>query len=455
METLFIKYIIESGIALIVLYSVYYVFMRRETLFKLNRIYLLTCIIFSLIFPFITINVAINEPLPIIQSNIMAQSANYEHGNIENISNIHWSTIVAYIYILGVGIMLVRFLVNLCKVLNVMYRSRREVFNGQKIVIMDNNSTHFTFFNIIFLNSRYLDDENFEAIFTHESEHIRRRHFIDLMIIEALIVFQWFNPIVWLYSLSLRNLHEYDADNRVITEDDIELSIYLKILYNQVSKMNRNSLVSTLNNSLTKNRIIMITKNKSSRKSAYKLLFALPLTLVLLATFSINYVYSSPPEELFSPPDEQVTLQSSVDNLLVPQEPETIQENLITPPQSVEKDTTVYLIVEKDPRYPGGDAARLKFLKENITYPQEAREAKISGTIFLSFVIEADGSLSNVKLLRGVDKLLDDEALRVVKMMPKWEPGEHKGKKVRVQFSMQVKFTLTDAKKELQDEEKK
>jgi len=97
---------------------------------------------------------------------------------------------------------------------------------------------------------------------------------------------------------------------------------------------------------------------------------------------------------------------------------------------------------EKAPEFPGGDKARMIYLIENIKYPQEARNSKKQGTVFITFFIEIDGSISNVKILRSPDKLLSDEAIRIIKGMPKWKPGTRKGKPVRVQFNMPIKFTL-------------
>ena len=107
-----------------------------------------------------------------------------------------------------------------------------------------------------------------------------------------------------------------------------------------------------------------------------------------------------------------------------------------------ENDTTVYTIVEDMPSYPGGDNARLKFLQSILVYPEKAKKRGIQGTVYITFVVDTDGSVTDVKVLRGIDEECDKEALRVVKLMPKWKPGYQKGKPVRVQFYMPVKFTL-------------
>ncbi|MDL2228078.1 energy transducer TonB [Odoribacter sp. OttesenSCG-928-L07] len=106
------------------------------------------------------------------------------------------------------------------------------------------------------------------------------------------------------------------------------------------------------------------------------------------------------------------------------------------------EDDTEYLIVEVQPEFPGGEAGRLMYLRDNLKYPVAAKEAGIQGIVYVSFVVMPDGSVGNIEVLRGIGGGCDEEAVRVVKNMPKWKPGEQRGNKVKVRFSMQVKFTL-------------
>jgi len=102
----------------------------------------------------------------------------------------------------------------------------------------------------------------------------------------------------------------------------------------------------------------------------------------------------------------------------------------------------IFTVVEESPSFPGGDVARIKFLQENIEYPTMARESGIQGTVYVTFVVEPNGSVSNVQILRGIGGGCDEEAIRVIKAMPNWNPGKQRGKPVRVQFNMPIKFTL-------------
>ncbi len=102
----------------------------------------------------------------------------------------------------------------------------------------------------------------------------------------------------------------------------------------------------------------------------------------------------------------------------------------------------IFTVVEDAPAYPGGDESRIKFLMDNIKYPQMAKESGIQGTVYVTFVVEKNGSVTDVRVLRGIGGGCDEEAIRVIQAMPSWNPGKQRGKPVRVQFNMPIKFTL-------------
>ncbi|HNW70301.1 MAG TPA: energy transducer TonB [Bacteroidales bacterium] len=113
-----------------------------------------------------------------------------------------------------------------------------------------------------------------------------------------------------------------------------------------------------------------------------------------------------------------------------------------------QEEKPIFTVVEKMPCYPGGDSARIKFLAENIVYPQAAKEKGIQGVVYISFVIDEKGQVEDVRVLRGIGGGCDEEAMRIVKLMPNWIPGKSDGKNVRVQFNMPIRFTLTSENKD-------
>lgn len=130
-------------------------------------------------------------------------------------------------------------------------------------------------------------------------------------------------------------------------------------------------------------------------------------------------------------------------NTEVPSEEVQIEEKEVKTQVIEQKvEAEVFLIVEEPPTFPGGDAALYKWLGENLKYPEEAKELGIQGRVFVSFVVEPDGSTSNAVVKRGIGGGCDEEAIRIVKAMPKWGAGKQRGQPVRVQFNLPIKFTL-------------
>lgn len=153
------------------------------------------------------------------------------------------------------------------------------------------------------------------------------------------------------------------------------------------------------------------------------------------------------------PPPKQVTVINIVEDdveveddieIDVEADQETIVEDFIPIVEEEEEvvEMEIFTVVESMPSFPGGDAARMRYLQENIKYPQMARESGIQGTVYVTFVVETDGSVTDIRILRGIGGGCDEEAVRVIERMPNWNAGMQRGKPVRVQFNMPIKFTL-------------
>ncbi len=145
------------------------------------------------------------------------------------------------------------------------------------------------------------------------------------------------------------------------------------------------------------------------------------------------------PEEL-SDIIEKTQNTSPIDTVVAIEIPEEVTKTTVI--EEEEEKVKIYTVVEEWPQFQGGDTARIKYLSENLKYPKIAKETGIQGAVYVTFVIEKDGSISNVNIIRGIGGGCDEEALRVVSAMPKWKPGRQNGKEVRVQFSMPITFKL-------------
>ena len=134
---------------------------------------------------------------------------------------------------------------------------------------------------------------------------------------------------------------------------------------------------------------------------------------------------------------EDININAEVEQNEVIEEyvaPEVVEEEVV--------EQEIFQIVEEMPSFPGGESKLMEFVAKNIKYPQIARETGIQGRVFVGFVVEPDGSISNVKLLRGIGGGCDEEAMRVIKSLPKWKPGKQRGKAVRVSYQIPVFFKL-------------
>lgn len=170
----------------------------------------------------------------------------------------------------------------------------------------------------------------------------------------------------------------------------------------------------------------MMSKIQKSKRLTFKAMFILPVSLTLMVLFSGS----------FTP---KIIAQDS-------QKSDNAKGQKAIEEKSIQNEE-VFTVVEKMPEYPGGDDARIKFMVENIKYPEQAKKNGIQGVVFVSYVVEKDGKISNIKTIRGIGGGCDEEAERVISLMPNWKPGIQRGQPVRVQFNLPVRFSLDKTNK--------
>ena len=142
-----------------------------------------------------------------------------------------------------------------------------------------------------------------------------------------------------------------------------------------------------------------------------------------------------PPPEIIEIVEDEVEIEKELEI----EETETDEDEIV---EVEEDDEEFFMVVENMPEFPGGDLGLMKFIQKNVKYPAIAKEYNITGKVYVSFIVDKQGKVTNVKIVRGVDKNLDAEALRVVSMLPKYKPGKQRGKSVRVMFTIPINFTL-------------
>ena len=444
MNALF-TYLVESAASLTVLYIIYWFFLRRDTFFGLNRVYLVSMLLFSVVVPLLPIHwqqssqtgslVVMLEPVIITSSKVKTVFG--EH--------LQWIEVAAVVYLTGVVIFLVRFLLQLVQIFMITRRFGAIRRDGSRVIHVDRGYAPFSFFNMVFINKATVPANSLETILNHERVHMRQFHSIDLVLLELVGILQWFNPVVWLTGRELKSIHEFLADEGVL-QNGLSPLLYQQMILDEAMGVRVNMLTNNFNVSLIKKRIAMMTKSKSNIWAKGKLLIALPACILL---FFLMTATSFSNTELLTAPGSPVITATQPVAAPVPviqdkpkQEKQEKQVKYVSPVDGKE----VFTVVEKPPTFEGGQAGYSKFLVENIKYPEEALKKGVTGTVYISFIIEKDGTLTSAKVMRGIGSGCDEEALRVVKMMPKWNPGEQKGKPVAVQFNLPIKFKLDSNK---------
>jgi TonB family protein len=438
-------YVGKSALCFLVMYSVYWFFLKRDTFFQVNRFYLLAALFFSMVFPLVPLHWTPADPstsLVVMLEPILITPAKVK---LTMQDHLQWIDIAAVVYFTGVIIFLLRFGLQLIQLNRITRRFGISECNGHRVVFVDRGYSPFSFFNLVFINKEMMSDKIVSTILRHEQVHIRQHHTYDMILIELATILQWFNPIIWLASREMKSIHEYLADEGVL-QNGISPSLYQQMILNETMGIQVNNLTNNFNVSLLKKRIVMMTKSKSKRWAKSKVLIALPVLMILLLILTVRS-YSNADELKAAIP-----VFAPVHELLIPspvpqEKKKPVEQVKFTAPVVTDKDKDVFTVVEKLPSYPGGDEARAKFLRENIHYPEVAMKNKIQGKVFVTFVVRADGSVTDAKVLRGIGSGCDEEALRVIKMMPKWNPGTEKGVPVNVQFNLPIKFTLDTHKK--------
>ncbi len=405
--------LILTFVATMVLYLAYKLLFRNSNRFQLNRIILLTISIFAFALPFIRISIeaqqfqemtSFKQEMDVIFYNDAIMEAPVETNTLSI------TDIISYIYIIGVIFFLIKFVYNIFKIYKIKAGKKIETIDNVNFIYTNESHIPFSFLKNIYIPKDNLD----EMIIKHEMSHVNNHHSVDIILMEIMIAFQWFNPFIRMIKNELKSNHEFIADSEAIKNED-EKSNYMMLLLQQCTAYDFSTIANNFSFLLTKKRISMITKNQKAKGSVIKVLLTLPVfaLLILLNTQCDN---TKPNDEKQQTPATEV---------------ETVQDS-------------IHRVVDVMPQYPGGPNEMMRYLQENIKYPQSAKDNKIEGRVFVSFVVEKDGSITNAAVMRGIDKECDAEALRVVASMPKWNPGQQKGEVVRTQFTIPIYYKFND-----------
>lgn len=470
METV-INFLIESAISLTFFAMVYMLILRKETFFGLNRMFLLGSLLFSVVLPFMKIR--IYEPDPVMLSevtvtpyrNMLEAVTVYSRdfsGSVEQA--VLSAKFLVFIYLLGLLVFTARFLVRIIHIFILIRKNPVVRLDGFYLVTLPGNAAPFSFMRYVFAGKEVTDPDDHRKMILHELEHVRQGHSFDVVILELLAIFQWFNPFMWMLRRSVRENHEFLADHAVL-RSGVSRGDYKKLLLNQFAG-GQLVLANHFNYSLIKKRIAMMSKIKSSKWSNSKIIFGIFTAAALIIAFACEQkeqvesaadqnntvliesagqegrlIVNGTPEELekfrqmFSGSRDFEVNTDSTGNLVLAKKKEI-------PLKSLSDNEEIFFIVDDMPEFPGGELELRKYIANKIEYPEIARKNGIQGKVYVTFVVSKDGSVANARIARGVDPSLDKEALRVVGGLPVWKPGKQKGEPVNVSYTVPINFVL-------------
>jgi len=400
-----ITYLLKSGFLLIVFFAVYKILLENEKMFRFNRAYLLASIVFSLTIPLqlFLIDSSFSRKITTIQLDGMMILADRSVLNKINYGEI-FIYFLSVVYVVIATILIVRFIRNVFSFYIRMKKNKVEIIKGQKVVLTQEHVLPHSFWNAIFINQEDFKNGKIPSeLIAHEKAHLEQKHTLDVLFVKVIQIAFWFNPMFKLYEKAIKLNHEFLADEAVNKQFG-EVRNYQNLLLDFASHKNTVSLASNINYLITKKRLLMMTKEVSPIKMILKVVFTTVVFVMLLFVFSTETI-----------------AQSSINS-----------KN-----QKVHKviyDTTSV----KEPQFPGGIEKFYKFIGQNFKIPAEFDKLKIDGKIFMEFMIEKDGSLSEFKVVKDLGYGLGDEAIRVLKLSPKWIPASENGEAVRVMYTLPI-----------------
>jgi TonB family protein len=435
------QYLLLANVYLALFYAFYALLLRRETFFQLNRVYLVSTALLSFFIPLIQANWVKNLFITErVHYGIYGSAITIYLKPVQS-TPVNVGQLLGGLYLAGVLFLSIRLVWQLIKL--------------NKIIQQPGSAAAFSFFKKIRLNST---DNNGDVITAHEQVHAKQWHSADVLIIEAIMIINWLNPVVYFYRRAIKHIHEFIADSQAIKKADNKADYALLLLSQTFNAPSHQLANHFFNHSLLKQRIIMLQKNRSQRIALIKYGLSAPL-FVLMLILSSATANGSKAVNIINKKAELVFLTPAVPATAEAADvPKKIALIRAVSPKAGDNQPAAYSTVKDTVRANNGDGPVFteveteptfvvpgtfgQFLSSNIKYPEAMRKNHIEGRVIITFVVEKDGSLSNFKVLRSPGYGSAEEALRVMALSPKWNPGIQNGRAVRVQYTIPIAFSL-------------
>ncbi len=452
-------YQIKVGLCLIAFYLLWKLLLSRETFHRFNRVALLVVMVLAVVLPWIRLSldatVQVTKPMVVLEDLLVTPGG----AAAAQQTSLSWSVMdfATLAYFIGVAMALAWFLHSHWSLHRLLRQGRRESLpGGITLHVVPGDQSPFSYFKHIVISEQdYRDNPN--EILTHEQAHIGLRHSWDVLFMSVVALFQWWNPAAWLLGRELRLVHEYEADEAVLNQG-INAKQYQLLLIRKSVGDKLFSMANNFNYQSLKKRIRMMSMNKSSRWNRLRALAVVPVITLALLAFANNksvaaVVTASVQQdravqsEMQSPEPVQVEAATQPVEAEAAPQADDVKTEVKAPQETDPQPKKIYRSVEQMPMFPGGEYALMKYLQANIKYPPEAAKNNIEGRVIVQFVIDETGQVGEVKIVRPVSEELDAEAVRVVKALPKFEPGRQDGEAVSVWYTLPVMFKVQGAPK--------
>lgn len=419
-----IYYLLQVSILLGISLLIYQFILSTKTMFKFNRWFLLSTLIGSIFVPLIPFeiffNFFISKPIhPIVNiSELNELTINID--SKENTSQLSFYNLIDFLLIIGSFLFLIRFFKELFYIVQLKRGSEKIYYQGIKIYKINIRNEIFSFGKSLFIDVEIFDKIMLhQEVWLHEKAHIQQNHTIDRLIVELCKIVFWFHPFIYKYAENIKINHEFLADDEVLkTTNDIKN--YQNQLLDFI-ETKHNLLVSTFNFKLTKKRFIMM-KNKT--KFPIQVITKFSVLFVVISVFILTACTKK---------EEVQTKNDSYTEIIIG---EAQVEN------ANNNESALKNIEQKALPSDGMENFYFEFVKKFNTSEMENNLNDSLATIVLNFVVEIDGSISNIKATNNTDKAFADEAIRVLKSMPNWIPGKNNGEIVRSNYNLPIKIRL-------------
>jgi TonB family protein len=402
----FIVYELKAAAILAAFYLFYKLLLSREKLHRLNRIVLVATAVLSFVLPLcvITLHKTLPGSGPILANSEASLTKTAEGG-----AGLTWETVAVIVYFAGAAVVLASIVTGISRVTKLIRSGESREMDGTKVIVCKGDLAPFSWMKWIVLSESDFKSGN-KHILEHEKAHVKLGHSKEVLLVDILSAFQWFNPAMWLLKSDLRAIHEYEADDAALRAG-ADIKEYQYSLIRKALSASGYSITNNFSHSTLKNRIMMMSSSKGSAKKGLRALYMLPLicgALALNAKTVISYDGSEIPSTQQMPVLREETPSPNADAM---------------------------------PGFMGGDASQfVKWVYENIKYPEEALAARIQGQVQVRFTVNESGKVVDVRVLKGVNPILDAEAVRVVSSSPDWTPCESNGVRVPVTLSFLMTF---------------